>query len=86
MEHAGIASDTIVSPRKPFDNDSIAAEVRATLARRRCTTAEFARTLGISRTTAERRLRGERAFTATEIGVIAWKYGVAADALVGLNR
>lgn len=86
MEHTGTNSDTIESHLKPHDNARIAAEVRAAVTAANCTKAEFARTLGISRATAERRLRGEREFTATELGVIAWKFGVAADRLVGLKR
>lgn len=85
MEHTDTKTDTLESARKPHDNARIAAEVRAAVTAANCTKADFARTLGISRATAERRLRGEREFTATELGVIAWKFGITADRLVGLK-
>jgi transcriptional regulator with XRE-family HTH domain len=58
--------------------ESVAAEVRAELARRNITRTDAARALGISRTLLWNRLRGETPFTVAELELLGELLGIPA--------
>ena len=63
-------------------SDRVAASVRAGLAAKKRSSAELAVVLGMQPRAAQRRLRGEVAFTISEVGVIADWLGVPYSALM----
>lgn len=58
-------------------SESIAAEVRAEMARQRRTSTDIAAEIGMSLTTFSRKLRGDYPFDVTELGRIAEALGVS---------
>lgn len=71
-------------PDPPADLvDTVAAEVRAHMARRRVTQVQLAEILGIKQVSVSERLRGKTPFRLEEIGVIAEAFGIHPAALLG---
>lgn len=62
--------------------DSIAAEVRADLARKQMPAAELSRGTGISTAALTRKLRGETSFTVEELLAVSRSTGTAADSYI----
>jgi transcriptional regulator with XRE-family HTH domain len=63
--------------------DSVAANVRAELARRRVRPDDLATALGISRSALHRRLTGEVPFDVNQLQTVAGHLGVASAELLG---
>ena len=62
--------------------NSIAAEVRADLARKQMSAAELSRETGISKAALSRKLRGESSFTVEELLTVADATGIGADSYI----
>lgn len=70
----------------PSLNETLAAEIRAELARRDITQSDFAKQVGWSPAYFSRRMNGEVPFDADEIDLIAFELGMRRDQLTNPVR
>lgn len=83
MESNNPQSEAGGMPSGSPDRAEIATRVTAALRNSGMTQVDIASYLGLSRKTIERRLKGEREFTANEIGLLARKLNVPVADLLG---
>lgn len=75
-------TDTPDEASRDVDVTGIANRVRSAVEERGLTRSQVADTMGVAKATASRRLRGDREFTANEIGLLARRLDVPVEDLL----